>query len=95
MTHKFMKLGEDVVIKSERLQVLSSYLLAEQSVYQRFVGRANPGLATFYWFGADATHRHLVMKRLGPNLADIFLALNYKFSALTVMLIAEQVIGTL
>ena len=90
-----MKLGEDVVIKSERLGVLSSYLLVEQSVYQQFVGRANPGLATFLWFGADATHRHLVMKRLGPNLADIFQALNFKFSALTVILIAEQVVGTL
>ena len=84
-----------MVIKSEELQVHSSHLLVEQGVYRQFLGRANPGLATFLWFGADATHRHLVMKRLGPNLADIFQALNFKFSALTVILVAEQVVGTL
>ena len=83
--------GEDVAIKLERIRTKHPQLLYESKVYRILQGE--PGVPYMRWFGVDAHYNVLVTDLLGPSMEDLFNACGRIFSALNVMMIAEQLIA--
>jgi casein kinase 1 len=81
---------EEVAIKLERIYTRCPQLLFESKLYQIYEG--NPGISSLRWFGRDLHYNILVTDLLGPSMEDLFNTCNRKFSFLTVMMVAEQML---
>ena len=52
------------------------------------------GIPTIKWCGAEGDYNVMVMELLGPSLEDLFNFCSRKFSLKTVLLLADQMVGT-
>ena len=81
---------EDVAIKLESSTSRVPMLSMEFNFY-KLLGH-QPGLPRVYHFGSCGKYSGLVMELLGPNLEELFLACNKKFSFKTILMIAIQLL---
>ncbi|KAF7302416.1 Kinase-like protein [Mycena chlorophos] len=83
--------GEEVAIKTERVDALETTLEKEFAVYKAVSG--GEGVPDIKWFGIDGDYRALVLDLLGPSLSQYFHQSERKmFSLKTVILLADQMI---
>ena len=52
------------------------------------------GIPIIKWCGAEGDYNVMVMELLGPSLEDLFNFCSRKFSLKTVLLLADQMVGT-
>lgn len=52
------------------------------------------GIPTIKWCGAEGDYNVMVMELLGPSLEDLFNFCSRKFSLKTVLLLADQMVGS-
>ena len=52
------------------------------------------GIPNVRWFGVEGDYNVLVMDLLGPSLEDLFNFCSRKLSLKTVLMLADQMVGT-
>ena len=67
-------------------------LLYESKLYKILTGGI--GIPNIYWYGIEGEFNVMVMELLGPSLEDLFLIMGRSFTLKTVLLIADQMVGT-
>ncbi|KAF9888264.1 serine/threonine protein kinase [Aspergillus nanangensis] len=82
--------GEEVAIRLEDISTESPRLGDEIEVYQSLAG--GDGIPSIHWEGFAWNYRVLVMDSLGPSLEDLFNFCNRKFSLVTLLRLADQLI---
>ncbi|KAH8864391.1 Casein kinase I isoform alpha isoform 1 [Schistosoma japonicum] len=88
-----MLTGDEVAIKLEPVTARHPQLLYESRVYR--VLQNSAGVPRVYWFGPDGVsnrYKAMVMDLLGPSLEDLFTFCGRRFSAKTVLTLAEQML---
>lgn len=81
----------DVAIKVEsRTALYEEQLEHEYDVYRSLAGVV--GIPRVFWLGAECGYNIMVMQLLGPSLEDVFNSHNRKFTANTVLLLADQLV---
>ena len=83
---------EDVAIKLENMRCRHPQLLYESKLYKILTGGI--GIPNIYWYGIEGEFNVMVMELLGPSLEDLFLIMGRSFTLKTVLLIADQMVGT-
>ncbi|XP_071827185.1 casein kinase I-like [Apostichopus japonicus] len=83
--------GEEVAVKLESLKAKHPQLLYESKLYRILQG--GTGIPHIKWYGNENDYSVLVMDLLGPSLEDLFNFCNRRFSAKTVLMLADQMIG--
>lgn len=53
------------------------------------------GIPSIKWSGVDGEDNALVLDLLGPSLEDLFVYCGRKFSLKTVLMLADQMVGSL
>ncbi|KAJ8025709.1 Casein kinase I isoform alpha [Holothuria leucospilota] len=81
--------GEEVAVKLESFKAKHPQLLYESKLYRILQG--GTGIPHIKWFGNENDYNVLVMDLLGPSLEDLFNFCNRRFSAKTVLMLADQV----
>ncbi|VDP67991.1 unnamed protein product, partial [Schistosoma mattheei] len=85
-----MLTGDEVAIKLEPVTARHPQLLYESRYSQN-----SSGVPRVYWFGPDGVsnrYKAMVMDLLGPSLEDLFTFCGRRFSAKTVLTLAEQML---
>lgn len=86
-----MTTGEEVAIKMESIKARHPQLLYESKLYKLLQG--GMGIPHCRWYGTEREYNVLVMDLLGPSLEDLFNFCSRRFSAKTVLMLADQMIG--
>ncbi|PIK48072.1 putative casein kinase I isoform alpha isoform X3 [Apostichopus japonicus] len=81
----------EVAVKLESLKAKHPQLLYESKLYRILQG--GTGIPHIKWYGNENDYSVLVMDLLGPSLEDLFNFCNRRFSAKTVLMLADQMIG--
>lgn len=84
--------GEEVAIKLESVKAKHPQLEYEAKVYKSLAGGV--GIPFVRWFGTECDFNCMVLDLLGPSLEDLFNFCNRKFSLKTVLLLADQLVGS-
>jgi casein kinase I homolog HRR25 len=84
--------GEEVAIKLESVKAKHPQLEYESKVYKTLAGGV--GVPFVRWFGTECDYNAMVLDLLGPSLEDLFNFCNRKFSLKTVLLLADQLVGS-
>jgi len=82
--------GERVAIKLELRTAKNPKLETEYKIYQMLAGGV--GISRVYWFGRAGKHNALVLDLLGPSLRDLFKFCGKKFTLMTVLKLADQLL---
>jgi serine/threonine protein kinase len=82
---------EGVAIKIESLQSRSLQLPNESKAYKALLGGV--GFPRIDWFGIEGDYNVLVMELLGKSLEDLFTQCQQKFSLVTVLMLADQMLS--
>ena len=85
--------GEEVAIKLESVKAKHPQLEYESKVYKTLAGGV--GVPFVRWFGTECDYNAMVLDLLGPSLEDLFNFCNRKFSLKTVLLLADQLVGSI
>eukprot|EP00127_Corallochytrium_limacisporum_P000261 Clim_evm8s9 gene=Clim_evmTU8s9 len=86
-----LQTGVDVAIKLESCKARHPQLLYESKLYKILQGGV--GFPTLHWFGQEGDYNVMVIDLLGPSLEDLLNFCNRKFSAKTVLMLADQLIS--
>jgi casein kinase I family protein HRR25 len=84
--------GEEVAIKLESVKAKHPQLEYEAKVYKSLAGGV--GIPFVRWYGTECDFNCMVLDLLGPSLEDLFNFCNRKFSLKTVLLLADQLVGS-
>lgn len=85
-----LRTNEPVAIKMESTNTKYPQLLYESKLST--VLQRGHGFPKVRWYGTRSSHTCMVTDLLGPSLNDLFEASDKRFSVITVMMIAEQLI---
>ncbi|KYN19811.1 Casein kinase I isoform alpha [Trachymyrmex cornetzi] len=84
--------GEEVAVKLENMRARHPQLLYESKLYKILHGGI--GIPHIRWYGQEREYNVLVMDLLGPSLEDLFTFCSRRFTIKTVLMLADQMIGT-
>lgn len=79
---------EEVAIKLEDTQAKFPQVLSEAKIMSLLKGS---GIPKVYWYGTEGSFNIMVLELLGSSLEEVFNKCSRKFTAKTVILIAEQI----
>ena len=85
-----IKLHKKVAIKLEPIHTQHPQLFHEEELYNEIYGEGIPKL---YWCGNQGNYNILIMELLGPSLEDLFNYCKRKFTLLTTVMLAEQMLS--
>lgn len=87
--------GEEVAIKVESRSAGYRHLNNEYKAYEVLqVGNRHIGIPHIKWFGVERDYTIMALSLLGPSLEELFIANHRKFNISTVLIIADQLVGT-
>jgi len=85
--------NEEVAIKLEVAKTKHPQLLYESKLYRILCNTGYAvGIPNMRYFGVEGDYNVMVMDALGPSLEDLFNFCNRRFSAKTVLMLADQLI---
>ena len=84
------KSNEEIAIKIEPKRSKYPQLLAESKIYMSLQGGI--GIPKLHWYGSSGIYNILIMELLGPSLEDLFQSCNRKFTLLTTLMLADQML---
>lgn len=84
--------GKEVAIKLEPAISRNSPLKQESKIYKTLMG--GTGVPWIMWSGRQGDYNVMIIDLLGPSLEDLFKKCNRHFSLKTVLLLADQLVGT-
>ena len=90
---KNIKLNQEVAIKLEPKRTDSPQLFYEAKLYLAFQGGV--GIPKLYWCGSQGNYRILIVELLSASLENCFEYCKRKFSLLTTLMLADQMLSIL
>ena len=86
-----IKPKEEVAIKRELISTKNPTLAFEKKMYEDFKGGI--GIPKLYWYGTQGNYNILVRELLDDSLEDYFQSCNNKFTLLTTLMLADQMLS--